>query len=171
MDQKNSSLYFIPLVIGSFIDDTKQLSNKETLLYLDLIIHEWQQLKRDRYLTEVGLKEIKGYRYKYGNFEKYLLKLLDKEIVEEQIIEGKKIYTCRAAVEGAKYIHTKTKRNPMECRKFPSLEYNNINALAQNNTLHKDKDLDKYINTDNDKDNSIDKFKNLPKLLKSVRDK
>ena len=74
MDQKNSSLYFIPLVIGSFIDDTKQLSNKETLLYLDLIIHEWQQLKRDRYLTEVGLKEIKGYRYKYGNFEKYLLK-------------------------------------------------------------------------------------------------
>ena len=59
MDQKNSSLYFLPLVIGSFIDDTKQLSNKETLLYLDLIIHEWQQLKRDRYLTEVGLEEIK----------------------------------------------------------------------------------------------------------------
>ena len=173
MNKTNNKWYFMTWNVATFNKQTRELNNHETLLYTMLINREWELLMNGLYLTSENLKYVKKERFKYGKFEKYLHTLLLSGAVNEEIINGRKVYSCYNVQEAVDYIYRRKSINPMENRRFPTYEGNSINDLESKNATYKDKDkhIDTNINTNNNKDKEPNKFKDLSKLLKSVKNK
>lgn len=169
MKESNNKLWFIALSVGDFREHIRKLKNQEIALYTEMMLREWELMKRQRYMTEENIREIESERFPYGSFQRYLDKLIKIGIVKVSNINKEIVYSCDIVKQSGEYLHSKTYRNPMDNREIPCNETSNISDLNRKSSEHIDKD--KYINKDKDKDNSIDKFKNLSKLLKSVRDK
>ena len=171
MSKENNKWYFMTWNVATFRKQTRELNNHETLLYTMLINREWELLQSGLYLTSENLKYVKKERFKYGKFEKYLHTLLLSGAVHEEIIDGIKVYSCYNVQEAVGYIYGKKSINPMENRRFPTYESNSINNLESKNATYKDIHIDTNINKNNNKDKEPNKFKDLSKLLKSVKNK